>query len=267
MIDFLKRYGQWGLVAGAAEGIGAAYCEEMARWGMNVILVDVKEKEMESLAEKLCSTYSIMTRVIIEDLSAADAAEKCMEAMEGLDCRLLVYNAAYSRVKPFLSSSRGELDLYINVNTRTPVHLVHLFAQKLKSTGKPGGILLMSSLAGLWGTQLVAAYSGTKAFNLLLAEALSHELSPYGISISACCAGATATPGYLGTNPSKGIFGPSVMKPRQVASMALKNLGRKTVIIPGFANRFNYFLLTRMLPRSFSVMMVNKVMAKTYHKK
>jgi short-subunit dehydrogenase len=122
----------------------------------------------------------------------------------------------------------------------------------------------MSSLAGLWGTRLVAAYSGTKAFNLLLAEALSFEFKPCGIDISACCAGATATPGYLGTNPKKVLFGPTAMQPEKVARIAIQNLGKKLLIIPGFSNRLNYFLLTRILPRRLSVRMVNKVMEKTY---
>lgn len=264
MIDFLNRYGQWGLVAGAAEGLGAAYCEELASRGMNVIMVDVQQDKMNILAERLQKEYSIIIRQVIIDLSHEDAPEKCVEAMNGLDCRLLIYNAAYSRVKPFLSAEGHELDLYVNVNTRTPLLLAYSFAKKLRSGNTPGGILLMSSLAGLWGTRLVAIYSGTKAFNLLLAEALSHEFKPYHIDVSACCAGATATPGYLGTNPASGLVGPSLMQPRLVARIALDKLGKKTVILPGFANRFNYFFLTRILPRSISVGMVNRVMAKTY---
>jgi hypothetical protein len=127
-----------------------------------------------------------------------------------------------------------------------------------------GGILLMSSLAGLWGTRLVAAYSGTKGFNLAFAEALSHEMKPCGIAVSACCAGATATPGYLGTNPSYGLIRPSVMKPGRVASIALKNLGKKTVIIPGFYNKMTCFLLTRIFPRRISSALVNNTMVNTY---
>jgi hypothetical protein len=264
MNDFLKRFGQWGMVAGAAEGIGAAYCEELAKRGMNVIMVDVKEPEMASLAKKLEISYKVHIQTVGIDLAQKDAPEKCMAAMVGLDCRLLVYNAAYSRVKPFIAASPDELDLYINVNTRTPEHLVYLFAHKLKNEHQSGGILLMSSLAGIWGSRLVAAYSATKAFNMRLAEALSFEFRPYQIDISACCAGATATPGYLGTNPAKGFPGPNVMQPGRVAAIAMKKLGKKTIIIPGFANRFNYFLLTRILPRSLSVKLVNKVMIKTY---
>lgn len=264
MADFLTRFGQWGLVAGAAEGLGAAYCQELARMGMNVILVDINEKEMESLALRLEKTYRITTRRIILDLASELAPERCMEAIAELNCRLLIYNAAYSRVKPFLSADREELDLYLKVNTRTPLNLVFSFSQHLITRKEAGGILLMSSLAGLWGTKLVAIYSGTKAFNLVLAEALSHELKPYKIDVSACCAGATATPGYLGTNPSYGFIRPYVMDAGKVASIALKNLGKKTVIVPGFSNRISYFLLSRILPRSISSALVNRTMGRTY---
>jgi uncharacterized protein len=264
MSDFLIRFGQWGLVAGAAEGLGAAFCEELARRGMNIIMVDVKEKGMESLSARLEGIFDIQTKTVVLDLASEEAPENCMHVMNGLDCRLLVYNAAYSRVKPFLSAEPGELDLYIDVNTRTPLKLVNAFAHKLKSAKIPGGILLMSSLAGLWGTRFVAAYSGTKAFNLQLAEALSYELKPFGIDISACCAGATATPGYLGSGPAKGFLTPSVMNPAKVASIALKKLGRKTMIIPGFYNRVSYFLLTHLLPRRISSKIVNRAMAGTY---
>jgi len=264
MTDFHRRYGQWGIVAGAAEGIGAAFCEELARKGMNVIMVDINKAEMESLASRLESTFKIQTRRLVLNLANENSPDIIMEAMGDADCRLLVYNAAYSRVKPFLSATAEELELYINVNSRAPLKLVHAFARKLKTDQHAGGILLMSSLAGLWGTKLVAAYSGTKAFNLALAEALSHELKPCLIDVSACCAGPTATPGYLGTNPVYGFIRPSVMRPGKVASIALNKLGKRIVIIPGFSNRITYFLLTRILPRQLSTMIVNRTMGSLY---
>ncbi len=264
MSDYLRRFGQWAMVAGASEGLGASYCEELAHKGMNLIMVDVLINEMESLAFRLENNYGIKTRRVVMDLALKEAPHRCMEVINELGCRLLIYNAAYSRVKPFLSADPEEPDIYVDVNVRTPLKLVHAFVQRLKADNNTGGILLMSSLAGLWGTKLVAIYSGTKAFNLLLAEALSHELKPYNIMISACCAGATATPGYLGTNPDNGILKHFVMDPRRVASIALNNLGKKTMIIPGFSNRLSYFLLTRILPRRLSVKMVNNTMGKTY---
>ena len=81
----------------------------------------------------------------------------------------------YGPVMPFLDNSEDDLDLYIDVNCRTLLHLTHRFAGHLK-TGRSGGIVLMSSLAGLWGTGLVAPYGASKAFDYNLAEALHYEL-------------------------------------------------------------------------------------------
>lgn len=264
MTDFQRQFGQWGLVSGAAEGIGAAYGEMLAKRGINVILVDVKKDEMESHARHLQSEYQIKTISKVIDLGSEEAASQCMDIIRETGCRMLVYNAAYSRVKPFLSAEAGELDQYINVNARTPLRLAYLYSGWLKSEGRSGGLLLMSSLAGLWGTGLVATYSGTKGFNLLLAEALSRELRHFDIRVSVCVAGATATPGYLRTQPQYGFIRPSVMKPEEVASYALKKLGKKTVIIPGMMNRMTYFLLTRIFPRSLSVRMMNHTMERNY---
>jgi len=125
----------------------------------------------------------------------------------------------------------------------------------------------MSSLAGLIGMQLVVPYAATKAFAWNLAEALHHEFIPYKIDVMACIAGATATPAYLKTNPRYGVLKPSVMNPSRVAELALKKLGKKTLFIPGFSNRVNYFILTRIMPRKKAASIANKTMGKMYIEK
>ena len=184
----------------------------------------------------------------------------------GLDCRLLIYNAAHSRVKPFLQASMAELDTYIDVNCRTPLKLVHGFGSLLTASGRQGGILLMSSLAGLIGMQLVAPYAATKAYTWNLAEALHHEWNGSQIDIMACIAGATATPAYLSTKPEYGWFKPSVLDPDKVAAGALNKLGKKTRYIPGFSNRLNYFILTRLMPRRTAAGIANRTMEKMYRR-
>ena len=39
MHDFKSKYGPWAIVAGASEGLGAAYAEELAKRGLNLILI------------------------------------------------------------------------------------------------------------------------------------------------------------------------------------------------------------------------------------
>lgn len=266
MQKFSEKYGSWALIAGAAEGLGEAFSRALAQQKINLLMVDHQEEKMQELARDLEMEFGISTQCIHLDLSAKDATEIIMDVARRSDCGLLIYNAAFSKVKPFLKNDRDELNSYIDVNCRTQINLVHAFAAHLVGSGKPGGIILMSSLAGLIGMQLVASYAATKAFAWNLAEALHHEFADHNIDIMACLAGATATPAYLATNPEYGWIRPAVLTPQSVAEGALKNLGSKTRYIPGFSNRLNYFILTHILPRRLAAKLANQTMAKMYKK-
>ena len=122
----------------------------------------------------------------------------------------------------------------------------------------------MSSLAGLLGMQYIVPYAASKAFSWNLAESLHHELKPYHIDVMACIAGATSTEAYLGTNPQYGNIKPQVQQPMAVAEIALQKLGKKALFISGFSNRWNYFILTRILPRKWASFVANKTMRKMY---
>lgn len=258
-----ERYGNWALVAGGAEGLGAAFSTILAGWGMNIIMVDHKEEKLKTTAMKLKEEYNVRIEEISLDLSKIDNIPIIIEKMKEFGCRLLIYNAAYGPVKKFVDNTAEELDYYIDLNSRTPIHLVYRFI-KMIPEGQSAGILLMSSLAGLWGTQLVTPYGATKAFDYNLAEGLYYELKDRKIDVMACCAGATDTPNYRGTKPKKNLMGPIVMDPIHVAEKALKKLGKKPLYIPGFMNQLTYFFMTRVFTRSFSTRLMNRTMVKMY---
>lgn len=263
-MNFKEKYGPWAIVIGSAEGLGEAYSVALAKRQLNLLMVDNQLSAMQNLAKKLEVDYKIQTKQLHLDLSETGAAEKIVKTSTQLDAGLLVYNAAYSLIKPFVDHTAKELDTFIEVNTRTQIQVVHAFSKRLIDQKCEGGILMMSSLAGLIGMQLVAPYAATKAFSWNLSEALSHELKPHKIDVMACIAGATATPAYLKTNPKYGFFKPTLMKPEAVAEAALKNVGKKTLFIPGFSNRLNYFILTRLMPRKMASSIANKTMGKMY---
>lgn len=263
MNDFLNKYGQWALIAGSAEGLGEAYSRALARRGMNLVMVDFQEEILLKFSGKLQDEFQISTRCLHLDLALDHAPKVMMEEVSDLDCRLLVYNAAYSRVQPFLKNTEEDLDRYITINTRNLIQMALSFAKKCREHGS-GGMLFMSSLAAFWGTQLLGPYGATKAFDYILAEALNQEMKPFSIDVMACIAGATATPAYLSTQPKYGWPRPSVMHPDAVAEKALSELGKKVLFIPGFSNRFNYFLLSRVFPRGLSRKLFNSTTAKMY---
>lgn len=262
-----KKYGSWALVVGSAEGLGEAYSIELAKRKINLVMVDNQQEKMTALAARLEHDFLIKIKPIALDLSSNDAVETIMGAVDGLDCRLMLYVAAFSRVKPFFSNTQEELENYANINCLKLTSLVHAFGLKLKKGGKGGGILMMSSLAGLIGMQIITPYAATKAYTWNLAEALHYELRPFNIDVMACIAGATETPSYLSSEPKYGFFKPKIMKPEVVANLALNKLGKKAMFIAGFSNRLNYFFLTRILPRSLAASVANNMMTKMYRDK
>ncbi len=264
MVKSKNKYGDWALVAGAAKGLGEAFCVTLANQGFHIIMVDNQEEALLELSKTLKERYSIDTIPLLIDLSKTDASDQIIENTKNLDCRLLIYNAAYSRIKKFTKHSTEDLDQYLSVNIGTQLKLTHAFSKLLIDKKQSGGILLMSSLAGLLGMQLIAPYAASKAFAWNLAEALSHELKPYQIDVTACIAGATSTEAYLSTKPSAGFFKPQVQIPEQVAISALQKLGKKTLYIAGFWNRLNYFVLTRLMPRKMAARVANRTMRKMY---
>lgn len=259
-------YGQWALVAGAAVGLGKSFSIVLAKQGFNLIMIDNREDQMKSLADKLAQEYDIETIPFCIDLFQKDAVSQIMGKTSDIEVRLMIYVAAFSQIKKFGNYTVDDLEHYVNINVSTPLKLVHAFSNRLIGKKQTGGILLMSSLAGLLGMQYIVPYAATKAFTWNLAESLHHELKPFNIDVMACIAGATATEAYLGTNPQYGFIKPQVQQPLKVAELALKNLGRKALFIPGFSNRFNYFILTRILPRKMASYFANKTMEGMYAK-
>jgi uncharacterized protein len=263
MNDFADRYGKWVLVAGSAEGLGAAFSEALASRKMNLVMADIRADKLEALAERLSTTYGILTKKVVIDLSGGSSWSSCLKEINGLDCRLLVYVPAYSPVKTFTSNSLEDLDRYLSLNCATPIKMVWEFCRMLPEN-KGGGILLMSSLAGIVGPKYVAPYAASRAFSILLGESLHHELKMKGISVTVCCAGPTSTPTYWESHPDQGRDDTMLMEPDTVAEYALKCLGRKAVCIAGWKNRASYFLLTRILGRKIAGTLVNRAMSKLY---
>src|SRR5262249_10896919 len=126
--------------------------------------------------------------------------------------------------------------------------------------------VVMSSLTAFQGTPLVATYGATKAFGLALAEALGDELADAGIDVLACCAGATATPGYARVTPSgrAGAFTPAPQAPEEVAREALHALGRRSFVVTGRGNRWASFAMRRVLTRRQSVRWIGREMRRRY---
>ena len=263
--ELARRYGPYALVAGASQGIGEAFARALAAEGIHVVLVARRPEPLHALAEQLRGAHGIDVRAIPCDLAEPESVRSILAATVDCEIGLLVYNAASSSVGPFLDTPVSAHMAMIDVNVRAPVLLAHGVAGGM-ARRKRGGIILMSSLTAFQGTPLVATYGATKAFNLVLAEALCSEWSGHGIDVLSCCAGATATPGYDRVTPREAAarFGPKPQAPGDVAREALAALGRGPVAITGRGNRLASFVMRRVLSRKRAVLVMTSAMNARY---
>jgi short-subunit dehydrogenase len=265
MKDLKKKYGNWCLVAGAAEGIGKEFAASAAGNGMDLLLVDHQEEALLELGTYLENKYSVTVRLLVADLADAESVTSILAEIQETGCRLFIYNAAFSRVKPFVENDAAELDRYVAVNVSTLLQLLHGFASHHKHQPQLSkGIILMSSLAGSWGSRLLAPYGATKAFTRILAEALHRELKDTGFDILVSITGATATPGYLSSLPGNRKPPGGVMHPQKVVDSCFRGLGKKTIVIPGYRNKVAHFILSRILPRRLSAGIMNHQVGRLY---
>jgi short-subunit dehydrogenase len=254
MIDFRTKYGSWALVAGASEGLGAAFAEELAKHGLNLILIARRSENLEILAKKLITKYQIEIKCHSIDLAYFEQVKLFVSQLT-VDIGLLVYNAAYAPIGYFEDIHEHDLDQMVNVNIKTPLLLTKLVSSKMIEMGR-GGIVLMSSLAGSHGSPKIATYAATKAFNMILAEGLWKELESKGIDVLASCAGAITTPSYKNAQNTKEA--PGTLDPAAVAAKTLNALGKGPTTVPGMVNKVAHFFMGRIFSRKLAISIMDQ---------
>ena len=250
---FRTRYGPWVLVAGASEGIGREFATQLAQRGLKLVLIARRREPLDELADMLRTRYAAEIRTIPLDLGSEEMPRIVRESTKDLEIGMLVYNAALSAIGRFLEQDLETKLRILDVNCRAPLVLAHELGRPMKERGR-GGIILMSSVAGFQGSPYVSMYAATKAYDLVLAEGLWHELREHGVDVLACCAGATRTPGFEGTKPRDvGLLSAPVMEAEPVVSEALAALGRGPSAVSGRTNRLLRFVLGRLFSRRTAV--------------
>jgi short-subunit dehydrogenase len=247
--DLVERYGAWALVAGASEGLGAAWARALAGRGFNLVVVARRAALLEEVAAGLRVTAGVEVLCYPGDLAEPTVLEDLDSICVGLDIGLLVYNAAEAPVGDFVAASPAELSRVVDVNVRGPVVLLRSVLPGMAERGR-GAVVLMSSLAGNQGSARLATYAASKAFNRVLAEGLWHEVGGRGVDVVACCAGAIRTPGYAGT---AGKDAPGTLDPEEVVDQVFRALGHGPVVIPGFVNRVANVFMGGLLPRRAAI--------------
>lgn len=240
MTNLREKYGEWGVVLGATEGVGEAFCKKLAEGGMNLVMVGRREELLKEKGEKFREEYGVDYKVVRADLSCPDeACEAVFSATEVLDLGFMSYVACLHHFGKFQNTSLADHEKMVNVNVISFLRMFHHFMTIFAAQDR-GAVINVSSMTGVSSSPWNAEYGAGKAYILKLTEAVACECEKTGVDVEVCTLGTTLTPTAMKNFP-KGPVGEQVVKlaltPDEVADEAFEKLGRELSIITGERNK------------------------------
>ncbi|XP_052013419.1 17-beta-hydroxysteroid dehydrogenase type 3 [Apodemus sylvaticus] len=204
--SFLQSMGQWAVITGAGDGIGKAYSFELARHGLNVVLISRTLEKLQAIAEEIERITGSRVKIIQADFTREDIYDHIKEQLEGLEIGVLVNNVGMlpSLFPSHFLSMPDESQSLIHCNITSVVKMTQLVLKNMESRRR-GLILNISSGAALRPWPLYSLYSASKAFVCTFSKALNVEYRHKGIIIQVLTPYSVSTPmtKYLKTSMTK----------------------------------------------------------------
>jgi 3-oxoacyl-[acyl-carrier protein] reductase len=210
------------LITGASAGIGRASVRALAGEGANFVLTARRKDRLEALKKELegvgCKAVVVVGDVR-EENTALQAVKAAVETFGHID--ILINNTGVGNYKKLVDTSAEEYDEMVDVNVRsTFLFTRHVVPVMMKQ--KSGTILMVSSMAGVYGFGGEAVYCMTKFAQVGFAQALDRELREHGIKVGAICPGGVKTEFALGKGRTQeGVDQSAMLDPEDVAGVIL----------------------------------------------
>lgn len=183
--------GRSALVTGAARGIGRAIAERLAEEGVLVAVTDVEFDEAERTAHELGGHAIAVALDVTQDESIRHAVAEVSTRLGSIE--ILVNNAGWDRMEPFVESTAETWDRVLAINLRGPIAVTRAVLD-LMLPRRQGRIVSIASDAGRVGSSGETVYSGAKAGIMGFSRALAREVAGSGINVNTVCPGPTNTP-------------------------------------------------------------------------
>jgi glucose 1-dehydrogenase len=190
--------GKVAIVTGAAKGIGLACAERLAADGAKVVIAEIDEAAGESAANDIAQDGREATFVhcdVSKKLDVRNLVTATLDAYGAID--ILVNNAGIVAGGDFLEISEADFDRVLAVNLKGAFlvgqSVARQMVEQLKSGGKPGAIINMSSINAVFAIPTQVPYSVSKGGMNQLTKVMALSLSPHGIRVNAIGPGSIMT--------------------------------------------------------------------------
>ncbi|GKE51106.1 very-long-chain 3-oxoacyl-CoA reductase 1-like protein, partial [Tanacetum coccineum] len=186
----LKKYGSWALVTGSTDGIGKAFAFELAKKGLNLVLVGRNVQKLEDVTSEIKSKYSkTEVKNVVFDFSGSDLKEgvdKIKDVIKDLDVGVLINNAgvSYPYARFFHEVDDELLNSLIKVNVEGTTRVTQAVLPGMLQR-KRGAIVNIGSGAAIVipSDPLYAVYAATKAYVDQFSRCLYVEYKNSGIDV------------------------------------------------------------------------------------
>ncbi len=193
--------GKVAIVTGSSKGIGRAIAEQLARADAKVVISSRKAEACEAVAEPLRKEGRAVAVIPCHIGKREDCENLINKTREVFGpCDVLVCNAA---VNPYYGPMSGlsdeAFDKVMQTNVRSNLWLANLVRPDMAAK-RDGAIIIVSSIGGLKGTDVLGIYSISKAADFQLARNLAIEWGRDNIRVN-CIA-----PGLVRTDFAKALW-------------------------------------------------------------
>jgi 2-hydroxycyclohexanecarboxyl-CoA dehydrogenase len=183
------------IVTGAASGIGRAISRRFAALGAKVLVTDVNEAGGAETVRMIVEDGGVASffRCDITSFDDAKAAIAMAKQTFGpLD--VLVNNAGWDVIEPFLKNDPEQWYKVIDINLKGPIHMCRAAMEAFVEQESGGKIVNLASDAGRVGSLGEAVYSACKGGVIALTKTLAREGARYKILVNCVAPGITDTP-------------------------------------------------------------------------
>jgi 3-oxoacyl-[acyl-carrier protein] reductase len=217
-----KLTGKVAIITGASAGIGRASALALAAEGAHIILTARRAERLHELVAeitKLGSGASVVVGDAREEATAQETVKAALAVTGKID--ILLNNTGMGIYKNLVDTSLEDYDTMMDTNMRSGFLFTRYVVPEMVKQ-KSGTILMLSSMAGVYGFAGEAVYCSTKFAQVGFAQALDKELRPHGIKVGAICPGGVKTEFAIGTGRTQeGVDQSGMLEAEDVAGAVL----------------------------------------------
>ncbi|MBB4631961.1 SDR family NAD(P)-dependent oxidoreductase [Sphingosinicella soli] len=221
MAGLFDLSGQVAIVTGSSRGIGRAIAIRLAEQGARVAVSSRKAAACDAVVEKINAAHPGHAVAIPASISSKPDLERLVSETRAAfgPISILVCNAASNIHFGSMSDISDEMIRKIFENNVMANHWLAQMVLPEMIERRDGAIILVSSIGGLRGSEVLGAYNVTKAADMQLARNLAVEHGRHNIRTN-CIA-----PGLIRTDFSKALWEDPDNHARAMQAMPMKRLG------------------------------------------